>query len=78
MRYLTCLTDQIRCLISSEHENSLIFDDDADDDSDDDAFQSTWGAQDDGKVNDRFFKFEVAKTNEKEEGAEIRDGFTVG
>ncbi|KAG8901724.1 hypothetical protein FRC00_005051 [Tulasnella sp. 408] len=76
MRYLTCLTDQLRCLISPEHENSLVFDD-ADDDSDDDAFQSTWGAQDDGKVNDRFFKFEVAKTNEKEEGAEIRDGFTI-
>lgn len=78
MRYLTCLTDQIRCLISPEHENSLIFDD-ADSDSDDDAFESTWGDQDDGKgVSDRFFKFEVAKTNEQEEDAHIREGFTVG
>ncbi|KIO19084.1 hypothetical protein M407DRAFT_44020, partial [Tulasnella calospora MUT 4182] len=79
MRYLTCLTDQIRCLISQEHEKTLVFDNDVDDDdSDDDVFESTWGDQDDGKVSDRFFKFEVAKTNEQEEDAHVGKGFKIG
>ncbi|KAG8930698.1 hypothetical protein FRC01_002392 [Tulasnella sp. 417] len=78
MRYLTCLTDQIRCLISPEHEKMLVFDNGDDDgDSDDGAFESNWGDQDDGKVNDRFFKFEVAKTNEQEEDAHIGEGFKI-
>ncbi|KAG9001403.1 hypothetical protein FRB90_011631, partial [Tulasnella sp. 427] len=78
MRYLTCLTDQIRCLVSPEHGEKLVFEDE-DDDADgsgDDGFDLGWGERDDG-VNDRFFKFEVAKTSEQEENARVEGGFKI-
>ncbi|KAG8899893.1 hypothetical protein FRC00_000733 [Tulasnella sp. 408] len=63
MRYLTSLTDQIRALISPEHQAKLALNDpDQGDDSDED---------------DRLFRFEVAITNEQAEAVNIRDGFTV-
>ncbi|KAG8994929.1 hypothetical protein FRB90_000300 [Tulasnella sp. 427] len=78
MRYLTCLTDQIRCLVSPEHGEKLVFEDE-DDDADgsgDDGFDLGWGERDDG-VNDRFFKFEVAKTSEQEENSRVEGGFKI-
>ncbi|KAG8930696.1 hypothetical protein FRC01_002390, partial [Tulasnella sp. 417] len=78
MRYLTCLADQIRALISPEHEAKLVFKDtDQADDSDQDGFEMSWNDFEDANVDDRLFKFEVAKTNEQAEAVKIRPGFTV-
>ncbi|KAG8903434.1 hypothetical protein FRB99_003283 [Tulasnella sp. 403] len=61
MRYLTRLTDQIRALISPEHSSALV-----------------WKVESESNdFDDRFFKFEVAKTDEQVEDAAIRDGFKV-
>ncbi|KAG9047676.1 hypothetical protein FS837_001752 [Tulasnella sp. UAMH 9824] len=78
MRYLTSLTDQIHALISPEHEAKLVFKDtDQDDDSDGDGFGMSWNDYEVANVDDRLFKFEVAKTNEQAEAVNIRPGFTV-
>ncbi|KAG8897412.1 hypothetical protein FRC00_004306, partial [Tulasnella sp. 408] len=78
MRYLTSLTDQIRALISPEHEAKLAFNEtDQGDDSHDDGFGISWNDYEFANVDDRLFKFEVAKTNEQEEAVNIRPGFTV-
>ncbi|KAG8900444.1 hypothetical protein FRB99_006040 [Tulasnella sp. 403] len=63
MHYLTRLTDQVRALISPEHSSTL-----------------TWKYvenKSDDDLDNRFFKFEVAKTNEQEEDVAIREGFKV-
>ncbi|KAG8901723.1 hypothetical protein FRC00_005050 [Tulasnella sp. 408] len=78
MRYLTSLTDQIHALISPEHEAKLVFKDtDQGDDSDEDGFGMSWNDYEVANVDDRLFKFEVAKTNEQAEAVNIRPGFTV-
>lgn len=79
MRYLTRLTDQIRMLVSPEHAESLVWNEVDDSDSD---FEDEMKARDDGDSedgdDDRFFKFEVAKTHEQEEDAQVHPGFLVG
>lgn len=86
IRYLTRLCDQIRVLISPEHESRLVFSNadltqDSDDDDDDFAFGMKASAEpmeeDGDEGEDRVFKFEVAKTNEQEEDAKINPAFTV-
>ncbi|KIO18763.1 hypothetical protein M407DRAFT_224787 [Tulasnella calospora MUT 4182] len=78
MRYLTALTDQIRALISPEHEGKLVFKDtDQVDDSDEDGFDMSWNDFEAANVDDRLFKFEVAKTNEQAEAVNVRPGFTI-
>ncbi|KAG8926003.1 hypothetical protein FRC01_009457, partial [Tulasnella sp. 417] len=78
MRYLTSLTDQIQGLISSEHEARLVFKDtDQVDDSDEGGFEMSWNDYESANVDDRLFKFEVAKTNEQAEAVNIRPGFTI-
>ncbi|KAG8900443.1 hypothetical protein FRB99_006039 [Tulasnella sp. 403] len=73
MRYLTRLTDQVRALISPEHLSALEWKD----------VESEWdfseseSDESNDEMNDRFFKFEVAKTNEQEEDVAIREGFKV-
>ncbi|KAG8855501.1 hypothetical protein FRB96_007005 [Tulasnella sp. 330] len=78
MRYLTRLTDQIRVLVSPEHANSFVWK--AEDDTDSD-FEDEMNAGDDGDSedgdDDRFFKFEVAKTHEQEEDAQVHPGFSL-
>ena len=67
LRYLTKITDQIVALISDAHIAEI-----------------QWSDQsldvplnvDDNEI-DRLFSFEVEKTNEQEEQASIRAGFTV-
>ncbi|KAG8949929.1 hypothetical protein FRC04_008232 [Tulasnella sp. 424] len=78
MRYLTSLTDQIRALISSDHEAKLVFKDvDKDDDFGGDGYEMSWNDFEAANVDDRLFKFEVAKTNEQEEAVNVKAGFTV-
>ncbi|KAG9001922.1 hypothetical protein FRB90_011463 [Tulasnella sp. 427] len=77
MRYLTSLTDQIRALISPEHEAKLVFKDaDLDNDSDGEGFEMSWNDYE-ADVDDRLFKFEVAKTKEQEEAVHVKPGFTI-
>ncbi|KAG9020167.1 hypothetical protein FRB95_004988 [Tulasnella sp. JGI-2019a] len=74
MRYLTCLTDQIRILASPEHTASLVWkEDDSDSDSEDE--KNSTDETDSEDEDDRFFKFEVAKTHEQEENAQVHNGF---
>ncbi|KAG8962040.1 hypothetical protein FRC05_005627 [Tulasnella sp. 425] len=78
MRYLTSLTDQIRALISPDHEAKLVFQDvDQADDSDGNGFEMSWNDYDDADVDDRLFNFEVAKTKEQEEAVDVKAGFTI-
>ncbi|THH22123.1 hypothetical protein EUX98_g8249 [Antrodiella citrinella] len=67
MRYLTKISDQILALISEAHGAALQW-------NDEDA-----GIQMDTEEEDigRLFTFEVEKTNEQEEQAAVRPGFTV-
>ncbi|KAG8900671.1 hypothetical protein FRB99_005822, partial [Tulasnella sp. 403] len=73
MRYLTRLADQVRALISPEHSSALAW---KDIESESDSPESDSDDSDDD-FHDRFFKFEVAKTNEQEEDVAIREGFKV-
>ncbi|KAG8993098.1 hypothetical protein FRB94_011064 [Tulasnella sp. JGI-2019a] len=76
MRYLTRLTDQIRALVSPEHAASLVWNqDDFDSDVEEEAADADTDSEDEN--DDRFFKFEVAKTHEQEEDAKIYPGFML-
>jgi hypothetical protein len=68
-RYLTKLCDQLVCLVSAEHSNAIVWDEDDDDDD-----ISTHSENDE---SDRLYYFEVAKTNDQEENVIARQGFTV-
>ncbi|KAH7882034.1 hypothetical protein F5I97DRAFT_1988573, partial [Phlebopus sp. FC_14] len=65
MRYLTKICDQVMALISDEHAKSIVWRKQ----DGDDPMQSE---EDD---TERLFTFEVAKTNEQEEGVSVRAGF---
>lgn len=67
-RYLTKICDQVVALLSAEQSASVVLDGE---DSDLDSIDVDVGE------SDRLFKFEVAKTNEQEEGAVSRSGFQV-
>ncbi|KAG8215118.1 hypothetical protein J3R82DRAFT_8569 [Butyriboletus roseoflavus] len=66
MRYLTKICDQVTSLISEDHAKSMIWSNSVSDD------QLSESDEDD---TDRLFTFEVAKTNEQEEGVSVRQGF---
>ena len=67
-RYLTKLCDQIVCLLSSEHSEAIVWDDENDDDALTDPDDDDSG---------RLYDFVVAKTNDQEENVVARPGFTV-
>ncbi|KAI9455502.1 hypothetical protein HD554DRAFT_2207426 [Boletus coccyginus] len=70
MRYLTKMCDQIVSLISPEHAQSILWNE-----------EDNEGKHDRREVDhdesDRMFTFEVAQTNEKEESVTVRKGFTA-
>lgn len=68
IRYLTKIADQTMCLISPEHAQRLVWNEATVEEED---------AVDLEEDGDRFFAFEVAKTNEQEEGVTIRDGIQL-
>ncbi|KAG8920752.1 hypothetical protein FRC02_000711 [Tulasnella sp. 418] len=74
MRYLTKLTPQIRCLISRNYADTIVWkgaDQELDDVSD-----FTDEDRDDGDAKDeRFFRLKVSGVIEQEEGAELYPGF---
>jgi hypothetical protein len=67
-RYLTKICDQVVALLSAEQSASVVWNDE---DSDTNSAEVAVGE------SDRLFTFEVAKTNEQEEGAVSRAGFQV-
>ncbi|KAJ7180889.1 hypothetical protein C8R46DRAFT_1070879 [Mycena filopes] len=66
MRFLTKMCDQVTCLISPEHAQSIVWSDDSTDAA----------GQDKSKPN-RLYKFTVAKTNEQEESVVPYPGFKI-
>ncbi|KIK75394.1 hypothetical protein PAXRUDRAFT_19040 [Paxillus rubicundulus Ve08.2h10] len=69
MRYLTKMCDQVVALISSEHAQTIVWNEN--DENDNDALDV------DQDESDRMFTFEVAQTNDQEESVTIREGFKV-
>ncbi|KIJ06916.1 hypothetical protein PAXINDRAFT_19882 [Paxillus involutus ATCC 200175] len=67
MRYLTKMCDQVVALISSEHAQTIVWNEN--DEDNDDALDVE---QDE---SDRMFTFEVAQTNDQEESVTVREGF---
>ncbi|PVF98362.1 hypothetical protein CPB86DRAFT_825740 [Serendipita vermifera] len=71
MRYLTKLCDQLVCLISDEDSANLVWKENntqnLDDDEDSETFESY----------DRLYAFSVQQTNEEEETAVPKEGFTI-
>jgi hypothetical protein len=77
---LSKLCDQLVCLLSSAHSRAIVWgrhDEGADTDDDDD--DDSDGASTDSEKADtnRFYRFEVAKTQDQEENVVVREGFTV-
>ncbi|KAJ7781844.1 hypothetical protein DFH07DRAFT_389440 [Mycena maculata] len=66
MRYLTKICDQVTCLISEEHAQSIVWSGDSD------GAVTTSNSE-----PSRLFKFKVAKTKEQEEGVTPRPGFEI-
>ncbi|KAJ7087696.1 hypothetical protein C8R43DRAFT_1244821 [Mycena crocata] len=67
MRYLTKICDQVICLISSEHAQSIVWSDEAEDAVTSEATNKSR----------RLYKFKVEKTNEQEETVTVRPGFEL-
>jgi hypothetical protein len=61
------MCDQVTCLISEEHAQSIVWTDESEDAATN---------QDNNKPS-RLYKFKVAKTNEQEETVTARPGFKV-
>ncbi|KAF9232513.1 hypothetical protein BU15DRAFT_67382 [Melanogaster broomeanus] len=68
MRYLMKMCDQVVALISSEHAQTIIWNED-----DRDRDRDVVGV--DQRESARMFTFEVAQTNEQEESVTVREGF---
>ncbi|KAJ7195854.1 hypothetical protein C8J57DRAFT_534894 [Mycena rebaudengoi] len=66
MRYLTKICDQVTCLISPEHARAIVWTE-----------EEETALMDIDEESDRLFTFEVAKTNEQEEGVAVRPGFIL-
>ncbi|KAJ6620546.1 hypothetical protein B0H10DRAFT_1063400 [Mycena sp. CBHHK59/15] len=66
MRYLMKICDQVACLLSSEHAESIVWDDGSED-----ALMNV------NDVSNRLFKFQVAKTHEQDEAVAVRPGFQI-
>ncbi|KAF8216790.1 hypothetical protein K438DRAFT_1797846 [Mycena galopus ATCC 62051] len=67
MRYLTKMCDQVTCLISKEHAQSIVWNDGSEDAA----------TNENNNKPSRLHKFMVAKTNEQEETVTPRPGFHV-
>lgn len=67
-RYLTKICDQVVALLSAEQSAAVVWNDEV---NDTESVEVAIGE------SDRLFTFEVAKTNEKEEGVVSRPGFQV-
>ncbi|KAJ7696453.1 hypothetical protein B0H17DRAFT_399071 [Mycena rosella] len=67
MRYLTKICDQVTCMISEEHAQSIVWIDDSEDAA----------TNMENNKPSRLYKFKVAKTNEQEEMVTTRPGFTI-
>ncbi|KAG2116835.1 hypothetical protein DEU56DRAFT_984883 [Suillus clintonianus] len=70
MRYLMKMCDQVIALISSEHAQSIVWNDQ----ESEDAVMDPDGDHDESS---RLFTFEVSKTNEQEEAVKSRQGFNA-
>ncbi|KAF7309973.1 VWFA domain-containing protein [Mycena indigotica] len=69
LRYLTKISDQVVCLVSPEHAQSIVWHD---------SNESEVMEMDlEDESTDRLFTFAVAKTNEQEEDVTIRPGFQI-
>ncbi|KAJ7289087.1 hypothetical protein C8J57DRAFT_1459186 [Mycena rebaudengoi] len=66
MRYLTKICDQVTCLISPEHARAIVWTE-----------EEEPALMDIDEGSDRLFTFQVAKTNEQEEGVTVRPGFIL-
>ncbi|KAG8950712.1 hypothetical protein FRC03_012780 [Tulasnella sp. 419] len=77
MRYLTKLTPQIRCLISRNYADTIVWKG-GDQEMDDISDFTDEDSDDDGAEDERFFRFEVSRVTEQEEGAELYPGFELG
>ncbi|KAK7025067.1 VWFA domain-containing protein [Favolaschia claudopus] len=67
MRYLTKMCDQVTCLISREHAQSIVWNDESEDAA----------TNENNKKPSRLYKFTVEKTNEQEETVATRPGFEI-
>ena len=70
-RFLTKLCDQVVALISDQHSERLVFDNDTEDIDED--FDDSNAVDD----SDRVFAFEVQQTRQQEDSARAGDGFKV-
>ena len=68
-RYLTKMCDQVVSLISSEHAQTILWNEE--DSEDEDMLEV------DHDKSDRIFTSKVAQTNEQEEAVAVRKGFKV-
>ncbi|KAJ6609456.1 hypothetical protein B0H10DRAFT_2063907 [Mycena sp. CBHHK59/15] len=66
MRYLSKITDQVACLISSAHAQSIVWSNDSE--------GSVISAD---RQSNRFRTFKVTKANEQVESVTVRDGFKI-
>lgn len=66
IRFLTKIADQTMCVMSDEHAQHMIWKEAADEES-----------MEMDEEGDRFFTFEVAKTNEQEENVTVRPGIEL-
>jgi hypothetical protein len=69
-RYLTKICDQVVALVSAKHSASIVW-------NDEDTDSSETESMDIDKDSDRLVTFVVEKTNDQEDGAELRPGFQV-
>jgi hypothetical protein len=63
------MCDQVVALISSEHAQTIVWNENDEDDND--------ALEIDQDESDRMFTFEVAQTNDQEESVTVREGFKV-
>jgi hypothetical protein len=70
-RYLTKLCDQLVCLLSSEHSQAIVWEDEVDD------LEDVSIDSDRDNNSDRLCNYPVAKTTEQGENVVARQGFTV-
>ncbi|KXN92377.1 hypothetical protein AN958_06995 [Leucoagaricus sp. SymC.cos] len=74
MRYLTKISDQILCFMSSSQSEAFVWDhqeEEEDDDDDDSAHENL------DEDEDRLYTFEITQTNEQEESVVSQSGFRV-
>ena len=70
-RYLTKLSDQVICLMSKEHSDAIVWNEDQNE-------KSPHVGKEKPVARNRQYTFLVQKTKEQEEGVSMHDGFKVG